>query len=205
MNSNKLLLLPPTLSYMTCLRVLDARLNCLRSLPDDLENLVNLEVLNVSQNFHYLESLPCSVGLLVSLVELDVSYNNISTLPDSIGCLNNLTKLSVEGNPLVYPPPQVVEWGMHAVKEYLSNKINSNHHKPNKSSWFRKIVKYNTFNGNRNSNNMMSRDKRTEKERQGFLNMSVDYRSIDGLTSPRYMGGMFSSRRFFSPRAYFSR
>jgi Leucine-rich repeat (LRR) protein len=62
---------------MTALRSLDARLNCLCSLPDGLENLDNLETLNVSQNLQYLRELPYGIGLLVSLRELDVSYNSI--------------------------------------------------------------------------------------------------------------------------------
>ena len=107
-NSNKLIFLPHSISYLAALRVLDARLNCLRSLPEDLENLIKLETLNVSQNFQYLETLPYSIGLLLSLVELDVSYNNIRSLPDSMGCLK-LRKLSVEGNPLSSPPMEVVE------------------------------------------------------------------------------------------------
>ncbi|CAN6931355.1 unnamed protein product [Brassica oleracea] len=44
-NSNKIVMLPSSLSHLTSLRVLDARLNRLRSLPDYLENLVNLQVL----------------------------------------------------------------------------------------------------------------------------------------------------------------
>jgi Leucine-rich repeat (LRR) protein len=62
---------------MTALRSLDARLNCLCSLPDGLENLDSLETLNVSQNLQYLRELPYGIGLLVSLRELDVSYNSI--------------------------------------------------------------------------------------------------------------------------------
>lgn len=195
-NSNKLVLLPRSLSHLTALRVLDARLNCLRSLPEDLENLINLEVLNVSQNFQYLDTLPYSIGLLLSLVELDVSYNKITTLPDSLGCLKKLQKLSVEGNPMVSPPMEVFEQGLHAVKKYLSEKMNGGHRSsPKKKSWVGKLVKYGTF--NHRSSSSVSRD----QEREGFI--MPEYRPIDGLASPRYMG-MFSPRRLFSPRNYFS-
>lgn len=200
-NSNKLMFLPRSLSHLTALRVLDVRLNCLRCLPDDLENLVNLETLNASQNFQYLETLPYSIGLLTSVVELDVSYNKITTLPDSMGAMRKLQKLCVEGNPLVSPPMEVVELGLHAVKEYLSEKMSSGHQSPpKKKSWIGKLVKYGTFNGG--SSNLGGA--RHREEREGFIDMS-DYRSIDGLASPRYMG-MFSPRRLFSPaRGYFSR
>ena len=199
-NSNKLVFLPSSTSHLTALCVLDARLNCLRLLPNDLENLTNLQVLNVSQNFQYLETLPYSIGLLINLVELDVSYNKIKSLPDSMGCLRKLQKLSVEGNPLSSPPMEVMEQGLHAVREYLSEKMNNAEHKSTaqkKKSWVSKLVRYGTFNGNNNNNN-----RKLHEDRQGFS--IPEYRSIDGLASPRYMG-MFSPRRLFSPRTYFSR
>ncbi|KAK7388162.1 hypothetical protein VNO78_22970 [Psophocarpus tetragonolobus] len=193
-NSNKLMFLPRSTSQLTALKVLDARLNCLRSLPEDLENLINLETLNVSQNFQYLECVPYSVGLLLSLVELDVSYNKIKALPDSIGCLKKLQKLCVEGNPLTSPPPDVVEQGLHAVKEYLCHKMNSGHRSPTKKkSWVGRLVKYGTFNGHTRTG--------PREEREAFI--LPDYRPIDGLASPRYMG-MFSPRRLFSARNYFT-
>lgn len=192
--SNKLMLLPRSLSHLTSLRVLDARLNCLRSLPEDLENLINLEVLDVSQNFQYLQSLPYSIGLLLSLVELDISYNTITELPDSMGCLKKLQKLSVEGNPLTSPPFEVIEQGLHAVKKYLSDKMNAGHvSPPKKKSWVGKLVKYGTFNGHSRRANI--------EEREGFLTSGS--RTFDGLASPRYTG-MFSPRRLFSPKTYFS-
>ncbi|EEF44129.1 plant intracellular Ras-group-related LRR protein 6 [Ricinus communis] len=196
-NSNKLVFLPHSITHLTSLKTLDARLNNLRSLPEDLENLINLKVLNVSQNFQYLETLPYSIGLLFSLIELDISYNRITSLPNSIGCLRKLQKLSVEGNPLVSPPMEVVEQGLHTVKEYLSEKMNAGHKSPQKKkSWVGKLVKYGTFNGStRNQINSTNNE-----ERKAFI-MS-EYRSIDGLASPSYMG-MFSPRRLFSPKNIF--
>ncbi|KAF8392836.1 hypothetical protein HHK36_021075 [Tetracentron sinense] len=198
-NCNKLAFLPYSTSHMSSLRILDARLNCLRSLPEGLENLINLEALNISQNFQYLETLPYSIGLLMSLVQLDVSYNMITVLPDSIACLKNLQKLSVEGNPLVSPPMDIVEQSLDAVKEYLSEKMSIGHGgSPTvKKSWFGKLVRCGTFNGP-----VIITTGPNIEEREGFI-MS-DYRSIDGLASPRYMG-MFSPRRLFSPRNFFSR
>ncbi|GLT80279.1 hypothetical protein SLA2020_517300 [Shorea laevis] len=187
-NSNRLVFLPQSVAHLTSLRVLDARLNCLRSLPQDLENLINLEVLNVSQNFQYLGSIPYSVGFLISLVELDVSYNKITTLPNSMGCLGKLQKLCVEGNPLVSPPMEVVELGIHSVRQYLSEKMHAGHKSPTKKkSWVGKLVKYGTGDN---------------EERDGFF--MHEYRSIDGFASPRHMG-MFSPRHLFSASTYFTR
>ncbi|KAL3743964.1 hypothetical protein ACJRO7_013247 [Eucalyptus globulus] len=190
-SSNKLVLLPHSTSHLTSLRILDARLNCLRSLPEDMENLIKLEVLNVSQNFQCLETLPYSIGLLLSLVELDVSYNKIMALPDSLGCLQKLQKLCVEGNPLTSPPVEIVEQGLHAVKQYLSEKMNAGHRSPaKKKSWISKLVRYGTFNGSRVS-------RMNQEESEGF--MAPDHQRISGFASPRYMG-RFSPRRLFSPR-----
>ncbi|XP_010489491.1 PREDICTED: plant intracellular Ras-group-related LRR protein 6 [Camelina sativa] len=196
-NSNKLISLPVSITHLTSLRVLDARLNCLMILPDDLENLINLEILNVSQNFQYLSALPSSIGLLMNLIELDVSYNKITALPESIGCMRRLRKLSVEGNPLVSPPVEVMEQNLQVVREYLTQKMNGGSPKSpgKKKSWgLGKLVKYGTFNGGSRSWN--------REEREGFI--MPEYRSIDSLASPRY-SGMFSPRRLFSPKTYFSR
>ncbi|CAA0818749.1 Plant intracellular Ras-group-related LRR protein 6 [Striga hermonthica] len=192
-NSNKLPFLPDSISHLTNLRTLDARLNSLRALPDDLENLINLQTLNVSQNFQHLTSLPYSVGLLISLVELDVSYNRITVLPPSIGCLNKLEKLCVEGNPLVSPPAEVVGRGLDAVKGYLCDKINGRLTTKRKS-WLGKLTKCGTFGSIVNM--------RAVDEREAYIMPS--YRSVDGLASPRY-AGMFSPKRIFSPKSYFSR
>uniref|UniRef100_A0A803MD87 Uncharacterized protein n=1 Tax=Chenopodium quinoa TaxID=63459 RepID=A0A803MD87_CHEQI len=200
-NSNKIAFLPFSICHATSLRVLDVRLNCLRSLPEDLENLINLEILNVSQNFQYLVELPYSIGLLMSLVELDVSYNKISELPTSLGCLRKLQKLHVEGNPLVSPPLEVMEQGLHAVRQYMTEKINGYHQdSPKKKSWFKNLKKYGNFYGNGNA----TPGRRSYEIERGFV--LPEYRPIDALASPRYNFGMFSPKRFFSssPRKSFT-
>ncbi|KAG1364142.1 plant intracellular Ras-group-related LRR protein 1 [Cocos nucifera] len=194
-NSNKLAFLPHSTSHLTSLRVLDARLNCLRSLPDDLDNLYHLEVLNVSQNFQYLQSLPFSIGGLLSLVELDISYNKITILPHSMGCLTKLRKFHAEGNPLVCPPMEVVEQSVEAVREYLSagmmkgSAVSSNSMR--RMKWVGRLGRCGTFSGGMIRSNVGIGD-----EKDGFL--LSDYRSVDGIASPRY-AGMFSPRRLFSP------
>ncbi|KAG9450337.1 hypothetical protein H6P81_010302 [Aristolochia fimbriata] len=204
-NSNNLAFLPYSISHLTRLRVLDARLNCLRALPDDMENLTNLETLNVSQNFQYLTSLPFSLGFLAALLDLDLSYNAIRVLPDSLGCLRNLRHLHLAGNPLVSPPLDIAGKRLEVVMEYFTERLNRGYQEgtsPGKkaggsssTNWFGKLVKNKTFNG-RGVVNGGRRDK------DGFL--LSDYRSIDGLTSPRFMSAL-SPRRLFSPKTYFGR
>ncbi|CAM8891938.1 unnamed protein product [Rhodiola kirilowii] len=111
----------------------------------------------------------------------------------------NFGRLSVEGNPLVCPPMEVVEQGVSAVKEYLSDKMNETPTKRNnKASWISKLKKYGTFSAS-TGNRWVS------EERHAFV--MPDYRSIDGLASPRRFAnvGMFAPRRLFSPKTYFSR
>ncbi|KZV26789.1 plant intracell Ras-group-related LRR protein 6-like [Dorcoceras hygrometricum] len=193
-NSNKLIFLPHSTSHLTNLQTLDARLNCLRSLPEDLENLVNLKILNVSQNFQYLTTLPYSVGLLMSLVELDVSYNKIAMLPESIGCLQKLKKLTVVGNPLVSPPMDVMEQGVQAVKEYLCGKINGTHKSSSKkSSWLGKLARCGTFSGR----NIPADD------REEYMMASYS-KSFDGSASPGYWTMLSPRRLFSSPKSHFS-
>ncbi|PIA43664.1 hypothetical protein AQUCO_01800017v1 [Aquilegia coerulea] len=196
-NSNKLDFLPYSTSHLTNLRILDARLNCLRSLPEGLENLINLEILNISQNFQYFHTLPDSIGLLISLVELDVSYNKITILPNSIACLKNLKKLCVDGNPLVSPPMETVEQSLNAVKEYLIERMNGTLKTPStKKSWFGKIKKWGTFNGSTQN------DRKQRMDKDGFI--MHEYRSLDGLATPARSIGMFSPRRIFSPRSHYT-
>ncbi|KAF0894163.1 hypothetical protein E2562_034894 [Oryza meyeriana var. granulata] len=192
-NSNKLAHLPFSTSHMTALRALDARLNCLRSLPDGLENLINLETLNVSQNFQFLRELPYAVGLLVSLRELDVSYNSIAALPDSMGCLTKLVRFSAVGNPLVSPPMDVVEQSLDAMRAYLTARMNAaDGGGKKKKAWLPKLVKYSTFTAR-----MTPGRTRVHENTEGLL-MS-DYRSLNGIASPRFLT-MLSPRRLFSPR-----
>ncbi|EMS46307.1 Protein lap1 [Triticum urartu] len=192
-NSNKLTSLPFSTSHMTALRALDARLNCIRALPEGLENLVNLEVLNVSQNFHFLRELPYGLGLLTSLRELDISYNSISVLPDSMGCLAKLNKFSAVGNPLVCPPMDIVEQSLDAMRTYLSSRMNGTGvNAKKKKGWLPRMVKYNTFSGR-----MTPGRKSAHDNSEGF-SMS-DYHSLNGSASPGFLS-MLSPRRLFSPR-----
>ncbi|KAM0874901.1 hypothetical protein ACQ4PT_037135 [Festuca glaucescens] len=203
-NSNKLASLPFSTNHMTSLRALDARLNCLRSLPDGLENLVNLEVLNVSQNFHFLRELPYGLGLLTSLRELDISYNSISMLPDSMGCLAKLNKFSAVGNPLVSPPMDVIEQSLDAMRTYLTARMNGTGvNAKKKKGWLpRQLVRYNTFSARMSMTParkgvMTPGRKSVHDNSEGFL-MS-DYRTLNGVGSPGFLS-MLSRRRLFSPR-----
>lgn len=116
---NKLKAFPNSICEMKSLRNLDAHFNSIHGLPHAIGRLTELEVLNVSSNFTDLTDVPESIGDLVNLRELDLSNNQIRVIPDTIYLLENLTKLNLDQNPLVIPPIDVVNRGVHAIKEYM--------------------------------------------------------------------------------------
>ncbi|CAA6671129.1 unnamed protein product [Spirodela intermedia] len=200
-SGNMLESLPKSIEDCRALEELVANFNKLTALPDTMGfeltnlqklcNLSRLEILNVSQNFQYLRSLPPAIGLLTSLIELDISYNSIAVLPDSLSCLGKLRKLQAEGNPLVSPPMDVVEQSLDAVRQYLTARMNGRFPPARKKSWLGRLVKCGTF-----PQAMIASDVGLRGE--DGLSMP-DYRTIDGTASPRYVG-LLSPRRLFSPR-----
>jgi leucine-rich repeat protein SHOC2 len=104
------------LGTWTSMVELNVSTNQLRSLPDDIDKLVNLEVLVVSNNllrvscppnkqttFH-IQRLPASIGNLARLRELDAEENEIETLPSEIGQLESLRKLWLQSNKISQMP-----------------------------------------------------------------------------------------------------
>lgn len=208
-NSNKLIFLPFSTSHLTGLQHLDVHLNCLRSLPDDLENLINLKTLNISQNFHFLHSLPYSIGLLTSLTELNISYNSISTLPNSFACLTNVTKFMAEGNPLVCPPMEVVIKGVDEVRDYMNAKMSEGFKvvggkgkkiRPStsssttttrrKGSWLKKVVRCGAFDG------------RMVNMNEGLLiTPEHEMKNASSKSTPARLAALLSPLRVFSPKS----
>ncbi|KAL6228454.1 hypothetical protein ACLB2K_002404 [Fragaria x ananassa] len=113
---NKIRSLPTSVCELRSLRSLDAHFNELRGLPLSFGRLTNLQTLNLASNFTDLTELPDTFGDLTNLKELDLSNNQLHDLPVTFGRLDNLTKLNLDGNPLVFPPPDIVQQGVEAVK-----------------------------------------------------------------------------------------
>ncbi|KAF5383442.1 hypothetical protein D9757_006089 [Collybiopsis confluens] len=72
--------------------------NELASVPSEITQLRNLELLDLSDN--NLTILPPELGLLVSLKEFFLFDNQIGTIPHEFGTLHQLQTLGIEGNPL---------------------------------------------------------------------------------------------------------
>lgn len=122
--------LPPSIiENLSRLRVLDVSYTFLNALPSEINQLFYLEQLIAGDNL--LTELPSSIGDLVKLWRLHVQNNRLVELPPEIGLLKGLKKLPLEavkqgerlllgGNPLVFPPPEIVQQGTEACIAYLA-------------------------------------------------------------------------------------
>ncbi|KAM6501851.1 glucose-repressible alcohol dehydrogenase transcriptional effector [Amanita muscaria] len=72
--------------------------NSLTSVPPEISKLRHLEVLDLSGN--NLTSLPPELGMLTQLKELYIFDNHLTTLPMELGSLHQLQTMGIEGNPL---------------------------------------------------------------------------------------------------------
>lgn len=73
--------------------------NLTGALPAEIRKLINLEVLDASDN--KMTGIPAEIGQLTKLRIADFSNNDITGLPLEIGNLKNLQTLDLRGNPKV--------------------------------------------------------------------------------------------------------
>ncbi|KAI9701586.1 MAG: RAM signaling network component [Candelina mexicana] len=105
---NQIWAFPHKFSYCTRLRYLNVRSNTLREFPRaEICKLDSLEILDLSRN--RLRALPEEIGGLMSLKVFSVQKNRLEKLPLSLGDINSLLVLKLEGNPLVFPPKEILE------------------------------------------------------------------------------------------------
>ncbi len=80
----------------------------LTRIPSEVFELTQLEVLNLSNNYH-LTTLPAAIGRLQNLTSLDLSGNQLTILPDTITRLQNLTSLDLSDNQLTTIPEAITQ------------------------------------------------------------------------------------------------
>jgi hypothetical protein len=91
----------------------------LTEVPPTIGQLTNLQVLSLASN--QLTSLPLEIAQLSNLVGLDLQSNQFRHLPAVIGQLPKLEWIHAHNNPLISPPPEVVEQGTAAMRTYFHN------------------------------------------------------------------------------------
>ncbi|KAF5348718.1 hypothetical protein D9758_006752 [Tetrapyrgos nigripes] len=92
--------------------------NTLASVPPEISKLRHLELLDLSGNV--LETLPPELGMLTNLKELYLFDNRITSLPSELGTLHQLQTLGIEGNPLdAHTKSLVQKEGTHALIAHL--------------------------------------------------------------------------------------
>ncbi len=79
-----------------CIAGLDLSFNQLHSLPSELQNLMELKSLNISNNLF--TDVPAVVVMCTQLQQLDISCNQIQSLPDDFGILSELHRLNLAHN-----------------------------------------------------------------------------------------------------------
>jgi internalin A len=130
LNNNQLTVLPPEIAQLGNLQTLSLYNNQLTVLPPEIAQLKNLQQLSLGSN--QLTSLPPEIGQLSNLCLLYLADNKLQHLPTTIGNLTLLAQeddcfavfnsgLYLDNNPLISPPPEVVEQGTAAVLNYLRN------------------------------------------------------------------------------------
>ncbi|KAF9989200.1 RAM signaling network component [Mortierella antarctica] len=108
MSHNSIKTLPLQLNMFTSLRYLNIRANSIKTFPAVLCHLASLEILDMSRN--KISRFPEDFGSLMNLRVLSISRNRIDTIPLYVGDMPRLQFLKIEMNPIVFPPPQIVEY-----------------------------------------------------------------------------------------------
>lgn len=79
--------------------------NRLKRIPQDIEHMIKLEILEIDNN--WLEILPEGMSQLAALQRLDLSNNRLTALPEELGNCGALRYLSLHSNFLTSLPPSL--------------------------------------------------------------------------------------------------
>lgn len=88
--------LPESIGNLINLERIYLQNNTLAELPKSIGNLINLQILDLSWNG--LIHIPNTIGNLDKLKLLDLQANNLTTIPNSFGNLKNLKELDLRHN-----------------------------------------------------------------------------------------------------------
>jgi internalin A len=117
LSRNQLTTLPEAIARLPQLTTLYLSDNKLTILPEAIARLPQLTTLYLSDN--KLRTLPEAIARLPQLTTLYLSGNQLTTLPEAIARLPQLTTLDLRDNPIKKPPPEIVEQGIEAIRDYF--------------------------------------------------------------------------------------
>lgn len=122
LRNNKLEQLPSTIGKLVKLKMLDVSCNCLESMPDELTSLQDLQSLNLSAN--NLSDIP-DISSLVQLHVLNLSQNKLEALPAGITNknLSLLAELNADGNNISELPTDLYELPSLKVLNVCDNQL----------------------------------------------------------------------------------
>lgn len=90
-------------------------------MPDDFFTTLScLMWLDLRDN--RLVDVPTSIKNHKALTHLLLQNNCLTTLPNELGTVSSLKVLQLSGNPLMYPPGEVIKAGITEIKKYLNEK-----------------------------------------------------------------------------------
>ncbi|XP_027703660.1 leucine-rich repeat and death domain-containing protein 1 [Vombatus ursinus] len=93
------------LSNLPQLEILDISHNNIKELPKNIGELKSLVSFYASNNL--INALPLSFESLNKLQHLNMSGNHLTTLPNSLNNLSSLKEINFDDNPLIKPPPEI--------------------------------------------------------------------------------------------------
>ncbi|KAH9944716.1 Endonuclease/exonuclease/phosphatase [Amylocystis lapponica] len=101
--------IPPTSGLFSFSFLINLYLNhnALTSIPPEISKLRHLRLLDLSGNS--LVAVPPELGMLTALKELYLFDNHLTTLPPELGTLHQLQTLGIEGNPMDASLKQIVQ------------------------------------------------------------------------------------------------
>uniref|UniRef100_A0A8D0G324 Leucine rich repeat and sterile alpha motif containing 1 n=1 Tax=Strix occidentalis caurina TaxID=311401 RepID=A0A8D0G324_STROC len=97
--------------------VLNLERNLLKSLPQSIGDLAQLQMLNVKGN--KLKDLPVTVSGLRSLRTLDISENVLQELPRVLAHIRTLETLTLDASSMTYPSPDICSAGTESIQQFL--------------------------------------------------------------------------------------
>ncbi|KAI9268884.1 hypothetical protein BDA99DRAFT_434786, partial [Phascolomyces articulosus] len=109
-----LYVIPPQLTTLTRLTLLDLSYNRLESLPSSLGRLKHLRQLNLAHN--RLTEIPRVIPSLKKLTYLDLSYNMITDVPLSLSMLKHLTHLDLSYSQIDAIPAELLRLSIATIK-----------------------------------------------------------------------------------------